>query len=161
MVKKISTIRVVKTYSEPFDCEDCGTCYPEGLYVEYEGVVIWEKFSDGHYSGHQTEDSIPNTILNKWYGDNQNIIELNHSEEKRHDWNKNHPGNGIARTTESWKEYKNSQFKYLQETFNNMKKHFENLPYDDILQIKMIALWLESETEEVFNIKVDSEEYEN
>lgn len=156
---KHTNLRVVKTYDEPFECEDCGSCYPEGLYVEYNGEVIWEKFSDGHLSGHQTEDSIVNTILNKWYVINEMIIHNNYTEQKRNEWNKNHPGNGVASTTESWSEYKKSSIDYLSETLESLKTNCENLPYNETLQVKMIALWLEADTEEVFDIEVDSEKY--
>lgn len=154
-----NTLRIVKTYDEPFDCEDCGMCYPEGLYIEYNGEVIWEKFSDGHYSGHQTEESILNQILNKWYADMCVQHEQDKSEEKRLEWNKNYPGNAIARTKESWLEYQTNNFSYVQQSIDNIKSNCQNLPYDEVLQTKMIALWFESEIGEAFDMQVDTEKY--
>jgi NTP pyrophosphatase (non-canonical NTP hydrolase) len=153
-----NTLRIVKTYDEPFDCEDCGTCYPEGLYIEFNGVVVWEKFSDGHYSGYQTEDSILNAMLNKWYQDKLIQYEYIKSEEQRLDWNKMYPGNIIAKTPESWIKYQNENFSYVQQIMDNIKNNCKNLP-DEILQVKMIALWFESETGESFEVKVVEEKY--
>lgn len=161
MNKQHITLRIVKTYGEPFDCEDCGTCHPEGLYVAYDGVVVWEKFSDGHYSGHQTEMSILNAILEKWYNDMQSLHEVEKSEQNRLHWNRNHPGNAVARTPESWKEHQNECFSFITESVANIKENCENLPYNETLQVKMIALWFEEETGQVFNIEVDTEEYKN
>lgn len=158
---KQHTLRIVKTYDEPFDCEDCGTCYPEGLYVEYNGFVIWENFSDGHYSGHQTEESILTTMLAKWYEDKLAHHEWMKSEEQRLEWNKNYPGNAVARTPESWLEYQNESFTYVQDSVDNIKENCENLPYDEVLQVKMIALWFESEIGETFDIQVSTEKYED
>ena len=154
-------LRIVKTYDDPFDCEDCGTCYPEGLYLEYNGEVIWEKFSDGHYSGSQTEDSILTTILNKWYADMSVKHEYLKTEQQRLEWNKNHPGNGIAKTTESWLEHHAENFSFVQNSIENIKSNCVNLPYEEVLQIKMIALWFESEIGEVFDIEVETEKYQD
>jgi hypothetical protein len=154
-----NTLRIVKTYDEPFDCEDCGTCYPEGLYIEFNGAVVWEKFSDGHYSGHQTEDSILNTMLNKWYQDKLNQHEYMKSEEQRLNWNKMYPGNAVARTPESWLKYQNENFSYIQESMDNIRNNCKNLPNNEILQTKMIALWFEFETGENFDIQVIKERY--
>lgn len=151
--------KVVKTYDEPFDCEDCGTCYPEGLYVQYNGVVVWEKYSDGHYSGNQTEDTILNTILAKYVSDCNEELDLQLSEEKRHEWNKNHQGNAIARTPESWREYHESNRAYITDTEESIKEDCQNLPYDEVLQVKMIALWIESATGQAVSIEVTEEKY--
>ena len=151
--------KVVKTYDEPFDCEDCGTCYPEGLYVEYNSVVVWEKYSDGHYSGNQTEDTILNTILAKYVADCNEELDLQLSEEKRHEWNKNYQGNAIARTPESWREYHESNRAYITDTEESIKEDCQNLPYDEVLQVKMIALWIESATGQAVSIEVTEEKY--
>lgn len=148
-----SIIKIVKTYDEPFDCEDCGTCYPEGLYVEYNHVVVWEKFSDGHYSGHQTEESILDCILGKWYNDLVIVNEENKTEEKRLEWNKQHPGNAIAKTKESWQEYHNESFEYVKGSLESIRKNCENLPYEEELQVKMIALWIQNDTGEEIEIQ--------
>lgn len=148
-----SIIKIVKTYDEPFDCEDCGTCYPEGLYIEYDDVVVWEKSSDGHYSGYQTEESILDCIMNKWYNDLLIMHEENKSEEKRMEWNRNYPGNAIATTKESWQEYHNESFEYVKDSLETIKKNCENLPYDEELQVKMIALWIQDDTGEEIEIQ--------
>lgn len=158
---KKHTLRLVDTYEKPFTCEDCGTCYPEGLYIEFNGEVVWEKFSDGHYSGHQTEDSIVNSILNKWYLDQKALHEINKSEEKRLEWDKEKPRSSIAKTQEGWIEHQNELFSFITDSVETIKQNCENLPYDEKLQARMIALWFEAETGESFDIVESTEKYKN
>lgn len=161
MNQQLNTIRVVTTHGDPFDCEDCGTCYPEGLYIQYNNDVIWEKYADGHTSGNMSEDTIVNTILNKWYENAQEKINASHTEEKRIEWNKKNPGNAVARTTQSWLEDKEYNMSFMHTSFENLKRDCDNLPYNEARQVKMIALWLEEESGEEFLIEVDSEKHED
>ena len=108
------TLKIVTPIYKSFECECCGLCQPEGLSIYYNEELIWEKYSDDHYSSHQTEDSIKNTILNKWQEHSYAELLLAASEEKRNNYNLTNPGNYIARTPESWAEYHNSTKEYKQ-----------------------------------------------
>lgn len=147
-------LNLVKANEPPFDCECCGTCYPEGLIIKYNGIVIWEKFSDGHYSGHQTQESILNTIVDKWTSDALEKVTLESSEDSRHKWNEQHPGNAIALTPDSWAQYHSHAKSYYLDSAQIIKENCQKLPYDDILQVKMIALWLEEQSSTIVEVFV-------
>lgn len=153
------TLRIVETSEEPFDCECCGTCYPEGLYIEFNGETVWEKYSDGHYSGHQTENSIVNSILDKWHADMLADHEHTLTEKTRLEWDTAYPRSSIAKTRESWVEHQNERFSFIIDSIENIKQNCQNLPYDEKLQARMIALWFEAETGEGFNIIQSREKY--
>lgn len=139
------TLKILKPIYKSFDCECCGPCYPEGIFIYYNNELIWEKYSDGHYSGHETEDSIVNTILNKWRENSNAEILLASNEENRNDYNVKHPGNSIAKTPESWKDYHHSTQEYVDTMYDVFQEHCVHLPSNESLQVKMIALWLEEE----------------
>lgn len=146
------TIKINKYSEEEYECDNCGTCYPEGMFIEFNDEKICETHTDGHFSGFFTEKTILDAILDKWHEIEFKKHQESATEEKRIEWNKNHPGNGIARTEESWKEYKNRQLSFLDQNLKNIKSNCENLPYDEILQVKMIALWIENEIREKVNV---------
>ena len=42
-------------YSEDvYECECCGSCFPEGERVYFNGKQIWERYSDGHMHTRQS-----------------------------------------------------------------------------------------------------------
>lgn len=50
-------------YEPPFDCDCCGTCYPEHWTISlskdgYADYLLWEFDVDGHMGGYQTEGCI-------------------------------------------------------------------------------------------------------
>lgn len=150
-------ITFIKTSSQPFDCECCGMCHPEGLKIQYNDILVFEKFSDDHLSFYQSEFSILDSIINKWYSDNLTIIQNNMSEKSRHDWNSQYPGNSIASSIDSWVEHQNIYLSFLNESFETLKLNCSNLPEDDLLKVKMILLWLEDLGYDTFDIKICSE----
>jgi hypothetical protein len=54
-------------YSEDvYECECCGSCFPEGERVYFNGKEIWEKYYDGHMYGRQSGellDALINGLL--------------------------------------------------------------------------------------------------
>ena len=140
-------LKIIKCNEESFDCECCGSCYPEGIKIEYNGEMIWESYSDGHMYHRQTESSILEAILSKWASDAIQSITSNYTEEKRIQWDKKYPGNGngIARTIESWNECKKNEIDDVETCLELVRSSCENLPSDNIIAIEMIALWIESE----------------
>ena len=54
-------------YSEDvYECECCGSCFPEGERVYFNGKEIWEKYSDGHMYTRQSGellDALINGLL--------------------------------------------------------------------------------------------------
>lgn len=141
----MTTLKIVNTTGEPFECDDCGTCYPEGVYVCVDDVVVWEKSTDGHYSGYQTEESISECILNYIKKTSLELIDNGFTEEARFQWNKNYPGNAVASTPENWLEYKRESISILESSCERLTENCQILPYAEHLQVKMIALWLEEE----------------
>ncbi len=135
--------KVEKMQGSVQECECCGMYSAEGIFVFANNVLIWKKYSDGHMYGNQTEDSILSTMLKFWEENEMTKIAIESSDQARIDWNKNYPGNGIARTVESWKEYNQEKENNVKAIVQSVKQSCSVLPYDETLQVKMIALWLE------------------
>lgn len=136
-------IEYIFTSEEPFYCDCCGNCFPEGFKVLFNGDLVHQYCSDGHLSSEETEgfliDNLSQSIQNYY------IEEINkeHTEEKRIIWNIDHPGNGIARTPESWLEYKNSLIEHIHRSFIRINKKMEYQPTDNILKIQLFLIWFE------------------
>ena len=45
-----------KYYEDVYECECCGSCFPEGERVYFNGKEIWEKYHDGHMYARQSGD---------------------------------------------------------------------------------------------------------
>jgi hydroxymethylpyrimidine pyrophosphatase-like HAD family hydrolase len=142
---KKSIFTITKFQEESFYCDDCGTCFPEGLTIDYNGSCIWKKYSDGHLHHEQTEKSILDSILDTLKQEYIQSIEENFTENKRLEWSQKHIGSHVSSTQEAWAEYKKSQTEYIEKSFQNIYDNCKNLPYDEALQVKMIALWVENE----------------
>ncbi len=132
------------------DCDCCGTYYGEGVFLFCEDKLIWERYSDGHMYGRQTESSILDSILSHLEGFKLEEIEAEYNEEGRIIWNKKYPGNGVARTQDSWLERKNELVSYIKENISQIRENCKILPYNEVLQVKIILLWIE----EVFGDKI-------
>ena len=55
-----------KYYEDVYECECCGSCFPEGERVYFNGKQIWEKYSDGHMYTRQSGellDALINGLL--------------------------------------------------------------------------------------------------
>ena len=55
-----------KYYEDVYECECCGSCFPEGERVYFNGKEIWEKYSDGHMYARQSGellDALINGLL--------------------------------------------------------------------------------------------------
>ncbi len=152
----VMKIKVQKMYGSLQECECCGTYSAEGFFVFADDNLIWKKYSDGHMYGEQTEESILDSILNYWEEDELNKIKKESTEEARIDWNVKHPGNGIARSEESWKQYNQEKIDYLKETLSRVRESCDKLPYNEVLEVKMIALWLEEHFGEDMDVIVES-----
>lgn len=142
---------------ETLYCEDCGHYALEEFKIFLNNELIWEMSRDGHLHAFQTEKSILNCFLDKALEIQTYAIETQYSEQGRLDWNKKHPGNGIADTVEHWQQEKETALDYLRDSIHNIfdncvKDGEDNLPHDPILQLKMIALWYENEFEETITI---------
>lgn len=153
----MTTFKIVNTTGEPFECEDCGVCYPEGVYISVDDLVVWEKSTDGHYSGYQTEESISECILNHIKATSLELIESGFTEDARLQWNKTHPGNAVASSPESWLEYKQETIEILEDSLERLTENCKILPYAEHLQVKMIALWLEEEFGEKIQVFEENE----
>lgn len=146
----------VLTYSGSIqDCDCCGTYSGQGVFVLSDNKLIWERYSDGHMYGRQTEDSILESMLSYMEEVKLEEIEAEHTEDARVLWNKKYPGNGIARTKESWMERKNELVGYVKENISQIRENSKILPYNEVLQVKMILLWAEEVFGDKFSIVED------
>lgn len=148
--------KVEEISGKSYDCECCGCYSASGTRVYVNDEMVWEKYFDGHMGGNQTEDSLLNTVLQAWYEQTVYEIELKYSEQSRAQWKKDKPGSSVADHIDSWTEYKAPELKYLKENFDTIKKHCEELPYDELIQVKMIALWIEAEHGYAVNVEQGS-----
>lgn len=158
-MKNIPTFKYTKISGPLYDCECCGSYSAEGKEIYVNGELVWRKYFDGHLGGDQTEDSILNCVTKKWHENNIKAVQEQHSEDARDAWNKKYPGNGVARTVESWAEKSNDIIDFHNDCLENILESCKNLPYDELLQIKMIAIWIESRSGERIEI-VESSYYE-
>lgn len=149
-------IKIEYIRGELQECDCCGIYSSEGTSVYVDNELVWERYSDGHLYGRQTEKSILKAIVDAWLQKSLKEIEETCTEECRLDWNKKYPGNGIARTQESWEEYKQEKIKYCLDSVNTIIENCHLLPYNEGLQVRMIALWIEDVTGE--HIEVDEEQ---
>ncbi len=156
----MTVFKAEKISGPVFECECCGSYSSSGVNIYVDEELVWRQYSDGHLGGEITEDTLLNCVLEALKSKSLNDIEESFTEKAREDWNKKHPGNGIARTPESWKEYKDSNIKHVEESIERVKESCERLPYDELLQLKMIAIWVEENTGEKVDVIEDSL-YEN
>lgn len=140
------TFQLLETTGKSYDCECCGCYSSSGEYIYVNDKMVWERFNDGHMYGHQTEEPLFISVIQGWNEAEIEQINANYTEEARAKWNKKHPGNAIAATPVDWLEQKQQMLKYQEMAVTEVMKNCGNLPYSEILQIKMIALWIESET---------------
>jgi hypothetical protein len=143
-----TTFELVETSGTTYDCDCCGSYASVGKYISVNDKVVWEKYSDGHMHGHQTEDSIVVSVLDAWNELNVQIINENYTQQKRLDYNVKYPDNVVARDTVSWSEKKNEALKMLDEDYVEIKNQCKDVPYNEFIQLKMIALWIEGQTGE-------------
>jgi hypothetical protein len=125
-------------------CECCGGYSASGDAIYVNDEMVWEKYFDGHMGGRQTEGTLASCVLNAWYELKEYQLEVDFTEQARLQWQKDKPGSSVASTVADWSERKASQVKMLNNDFEQIAKDCENLPYDELLQMKMIALWIES-----------------
>ena len=52
-----------KYYEDVYECECCGSCFPEGERVYFNGKQIWERYSDGHMHTRQSGE-LPDALIN-------------------------------------------------------------------------------------------------
>lgn len=152
----MTIFKVVDISGPSGDCECCGFYSGSGTEIHVNDELVWRQYFDGHMGGESPDESVLNAVLNAWNETNIFNIEAEYTEEKRHKWNKHHPGNGIARTPESWAEQKKQMLKFQEDGLSQIKESCANLPYDETLQVKMIALWIESSTGEKIQVLEDS-----
>ncbi len=135
---------VVEQRTDPaFDCECCGWCFPEGVRVHYNEELVWERFSDGHMYGHQTEEPLIHCLVSAWKRVHEQQLAQKYTEEARHAWNKNHPGNGIARTPQSWEEEYQKSRAYMETVAATVTEHCRELPCEELLQARLFSVWLQ------------------
>ena len=146
----MNIIKIKHIREKGFDCECCGYCIPEGLNIYFNDVLIWNYYRDNHLYSEQTEESILSAFSNAFYENKKS--EIDYSEQSRHKWNVKCPGNGVARTPESWKEFKDSNLKFLNESYAQLLESCKLLPNKEVLSVKIIALWIEDIFGEVIEV---------
>lgn len=138
------TFKYVNISGPSGQCDCCGGYSGSGKAIYVNGQLAWEQYFDGHLGGRQTEGKLVDNVLRAWYEAKLYNLKSHYSEEGRAKWNADKPGNYIASTVESWNERRQADIKMHNDDFEQIAKDCENLPYDELLQMKMIALWIES-----------------
>ena len=144
------------------DCECCGGFLGSGKQVYVNDKLVWEVSSDGHYSGFRTEGSMINLVINEWSRPLFDSIDEKSTEEARHEWNKAYVGNSIALTPDSWKENCREDRECYEAIIENIVDQCvpEHMPYDEYLQLRMIALWIEDHMGEAVDVIKEEGKYE-
>jgi hypothetical protein len=144
---------------ERFDGECCGQTFPEGTYISVNDTPVWTYTSDGHFTSSQTEKPLFDCLLDEWKKIHVNAIHERSTEEHRLQWNIDYPGNAIAATPNSWNDYFMDLLPGLDEHEKQIKEACVNLPNDEQLAMKMIALWIEAITGHEIEIEVQYQCY--
>ncbi len=135
------------------ECECCGCYGDENVRIYVNDVEVWYYLRDNHMWADKTEESLVECVLSAW---NDTVIEgviEESTEEKRLQWNEDHPGNGIASTPESWKQYQlDTGLQYQRESYSSVLEACKVLPSEEWLQLQMIALWIEDFTGEKVDV---------
>lgn len=136
-------------------CDCCGYYSSSGKSVFVNEELVWEEYFDGHLGGHQTPSSILYTVTNKWNDIIFQNISHKYSEQRRLDYLKEKPNNHIASSLEYWQEDKHIYINMQQNDYQQVLDSCNNLPYNEFIQLKMIALWIESVTGEKIEVFYD------
>lgn len=145
------------TSGKQHECKCCGSYSSTGKYIYINDTLVWQEYDDGHLYGETTEGERHLLIINAWSEEIKKEIEAKYTEVKRHQWNKDYPGNVIASTSYEWKKHKEKELLIHEEDVQQIIENCSHLPHSILLELKMIALWIENQTEEIIHIKTKQE----
>jgi hypothetical protein len=140
-----------KTYTQkPFDCECCGTCYPEGEKIIYNDKEIYQKYDDGHMYGSQTEDTIVNCVVERFKEVYLEDLNQYFNEKNRLKYAREHIGAHVSLNEDNWLEYKKNLFNLCVNSIDSLKLK-KDFPETIEYELKMIILWIEY----IMSVKID------
>jgi hypothetical protein len=142
-------IRIESKYPLTYipDDED-GPYFGEEHTIYVNETEIWYSKSDGHMWAEQSDKPLVDSFLEYWYDSHLQEINSFYTEEERIKYNEKHPGNGVARTQESWKEHKKHQIEVLRDSWLQIKCEVENVPSDMLRRLKVVSLWIQESYDE-------------
>lgn len=108
------------TTGDSFYCEYCGWCWEETTTVTVDGKVVYEYWTDNHLGAseemaHEGAESPKECVFLAVKDALRNNTEEEYSEEKRKEWNRWCPGNGVANTPENWEKYKQRELEAVED----------------------------------------------
>lgn len=137
-----------------YDCECCGSIWDDTTSIYLDDTLVYEKVVEGHFGGgHAYPSGFSNPIEEladhiqlRLMQDTRN----EHTEEKRHEWNMECPGNYVASTEVTWKEREQTLLEVIRDDFKSIKRKI--IPIDEMqtldLKIRMLLLLIENEVGE-------------
>lgn len=138
-------LTLIKYTEPPFDCECCGSCYPQGTIIQLDGTDIWHAYSDGHMGGFYPEISIEDAVFNAVAESCAKEAQKLGSEKERLSFLEQYPQSVTASSEKAWKEHcfqSGLMTLYAIENARNCVKSSEH-PTKEINILKMLALWLD------------------
>jgi len=140
----------------PYDCECCGTCWPEKTLIKANNEVIWFKEFDGHFGANQSEEPLEVCVLNflktKWI----EKIQEQYTEEARLRYDKSFPLSSVAKTQQSWESDKALSLKYCIDGLDNILSTLSKspAPYDLKAKLMLIEVWVYEEFQEEVSFSI-------
>ena len=140
-------IQIKSTFNHSWHEEE-GMCFGENHSIEMNGLEIWFSKTDGYMYAEQHHQSLKESFLQHWYDCHLEEINQWYTEEERQKWNKTYPGNAVAKTPESWRDFKSTVIDQLQSDLKDIRDDTEFLPYKLMNQMKVMSSWIQDRYEE-------------
>lgn len=148
---KFKYIKIIDT--EGGECDCCGSYYGSGeqikIYHNDKWVNVYTSYSDGHLWGIvdssylESFSSVTECILEAIEVSYLDHLEQHYSEENRLKYNESHYY-FIPKESSDWLKLKEIESKYFKEEMGYLRGL--EYPYDTLLCLKVILLWLEDRT---------------
>lgn len=119
-----------------------------GKKVYVNGYLVWSFYKEKNETPHQ----LVRVVLNQWNDIMIEDINDSYQEKFRIEWKKTHPRDSISISSQNWLDQKKKLLDTQKEYLNSIWQHCQQLPQDELLQLKMIALWIESHNEQYIEV---------
>jgi hypothetical protein len=150
-------IQIKSTFNSSWHEEE-GMCYGENHFIEMNGLEIWFSKTDGYMYSVQHHQSLKESFLQHWYDCHLEEINQWYTEEERIKYDNKYPLSAVAKTPESWGDFKSQAIDHLQSDLKDIRDDTEFLPYGLMNQMKVMSAWIQDRYEEdTFEFK-DSQE---
>lgn len=149
-------IIIEKGFEESFECECCGSYTPEyfNLYVNNE--LIWESYNDNHLKNVSTDEWYVKSLLNAYKKHTILAVEQKYKEDIQKSSNEEQDKNlWLVKDKKTWlTEQKEGYIDYFNFQMEEVEKALNNLPLNQELGVKMVALWIEEYLEVPVEVEI-------